>query len=108
MSDIYLDIEQATIAMRSVLGQARERAEAHRALAPAFPVVAAGSGFAGHAARLQAVFVRVHDAGAARIAAVGETAQSALDQFLAVAAADATAADSFAASGTVRPWRGGK
>lgn len=89
MSDIFIDVAAAEAAMRSVAAATGERAAAHAAAPPEYPTSAAGRGFAGSAARLQAAFARVHERGQERLAAVEATAHAAVEQFAVVDAADA-------------------
>ncbi len=88
MPDIYLDVAAASARMRSVEQEALGRQDAHAAEVPDFPVAAAGSGFAGHGARLQAAFARVHERGTHRLAALSATAVAAVEQFAQVERTD--------------------
>lgn len=92
MSDVYLDVAEASAAMRRVESDTRQRAAAHAAAPPAFPSAAAGRGFADAAQRLQSAFARVHERGAQRLDAVCATAAAAVEQYAVVDAANATSA----------------
>ena len=88
MTDVFLDVGEASRALQSVAEGVRASHTQHAALTPHFPPHAAGKAFAGHAARLQAAFMTVHERGALRFAHAESVAQAAVAQFAAVGAAD--------------------